>query len=199
MFKPLPPRHIAAHAQMHVWHWDPIRHKVRGRRLDSDRYRAIGAHQLIASVEVRVAVLGIGVGHPAIDCTSCGPVKLENFGRRKLEFYGNSKMISQKRHRTKSGISKHVLLVLFPPCIGMKIRPPINPAPARLMCGFQGVSDFRGDHHAKCTGCSGVEGVRLPSTISMSYLGRAQGVNRLGYLGLGAGCNRIVGEPYLDT
>ena len=195
MFKPLPPRHIAAHAQMHVWHWDPIRHKVRGRRLDSDRYRAIGAHQLVASVEVRVAVLGIGVGHPAIDRTSCEPVKL-GIGRRKLEFYGNSKMISQKR-RTKSGISKHVLF-LFPPCIGMKIRPPINPAPARLMCGFQGVSDFRGDHHAKCTGCSGVEGVRLPSTISMSYLGRGW-ASKTGGKGLRAGCNRIAGEPYLDT
>ena len=38
------PSVIAAHAQMDMWHWDPVRHKIRRGRLHPNRHLAICAH-----------------------------------------------------------------------------------------------------------------------------------------------------------
>lgn len=38
------PSVIAAHTQMDVWHWDPVRHKIRRGRLHPNRHLAICAH-----------------------------------------------------------------------------------------------------------------------------------------------------------
>ena len=38
------PSIIAAHTQMDMWHWDPVRHKIRRGRLHPNRHLAICAH-----------------------------------------------------------------------------------------------------------------------------------------------------------
>ena len=191
----MPPRHIAAHAQMHVWHWDPIRHKVRGRRLDSDRHRAIGAHQLIASVEVRVAVLGIGVSHPAIDRTSYAS-RAETG-----DWTAEAKMISQKKHRNKSGIFKHIFFC-FPHVLEWKSfhrsSPRSGQADVWIPRGF-GLSRRPPRQMHRVLRSGGRQVTQhdfdvIPWACFVLGVENGWGIYRTG----SRIKNRIVGEPYLD-